>query len=240
MARQPRFRIAGIAQHVTQRGNNRQAVFFSEQDYLYYLKVLDETAEKEGCLIHAFVLMTNHIHLLVTPTTVDGISRMMQGLGRRYVSYINKLEKRSGTLWEGRYKASLVGDDRYLLACMRYIEMNPVRASMVKRPQAYRWSSYRANTNGEDVGVKISEHASFQSLVPWEEGVGRESREKYRQLVREQLTDGELGEIRTATKSGLVYGNDPFQEKIAQRLQRKVQLGKAGRPKKGQLDSTPN
>jgi putative transposase len=149
MARKPRIALAGYAQHVVQRGNNRQATFFAEADYRYYLDCLAEASAKYDCALHAYVLMTNHVHLLVTPNQTDGIARMMQSVGRRYVQYVNYCNKRSGTLWEGRYKASLVQSERYLLVCSRYIELNPVRAGMVTRPEAYRWSSYRANALGE-------------------------------------------------------------------------------------------
>ena len=145
MPRKPRFNIVGIPQHVIQRGNNREPCFYSEQDYQRYLKDLSDSAKKHDCRIHAYVLMTNHVHLLVTPMVEHGISNMMQALGRRYVYYINKNYQRSGTLWEGRYKASLIDSERYLLTCMRYIELNPVRAKMVEHPGEYPWSSYQAN-----------------------------------------------------------------------------------------------
>jgi Transposase and inactivated derivatives len=167
MARKLRFKIAGVAQLITQRGINGQAVFFSDQDYLYYLSILNETAIKQDCQIHAFVLMSNKIHILATPSTPDGISQLMKGVGQRYVSYINAIEKRSGTLWQGRYKASLVESGQYLLACMRYIEMAPVRASIVKIPKNYQWSSYKANAQGQDAQVKITQHESYSSLEPW-------------------------------------------------------------------------
>jgi len=122
MPRQPRYNLPGLPQHIIQRGNNRQAVFFDRRDYQRYLRDLNEIASATSCEIHAFVLMTNHVHLLATPTASNGISKLMQGLGRRYVAYVNRKYERSGTLWEGRYKASLVAEDSYLLACMRYIE----------------------------------------------------------------------------------------------------------------------
>ena len=151
MPRKPRFNLIGIPQHVIQRGNNREPCFYAEQDYRRYLNDLREVAKKYRCRIHAYVLMTNHVHTLVTPMMEYGISQMMQALGRRYVYYINKTYKRTGTLWEGRYKASLIDSDAYLLTCMRYIELNPIRANMVSHPGEYRWSSYQANAqNGDD------------------------------------------------------------------------------------------
>ena len=135
MARLPRFILPGQPQHIIQRGNNRQDIFCSEDDYLYYLEKLIEAASKHQCDIHAYVLMTNHVHLLVTPHTEEGIGKMMQVLGRYYVQYFNHRYKRTGTLWEGRYKATLIDTEQYLLTCMRYIELNPVRAKeMVNHP----------------------------------------------------------------------------------------------------------
>jgi len=231
MPRQPRYQLPGIPQHITQRGNNRQSVFFSDQDYLYYLGALNAVAEKEACLIHAYVLMTNHIHILATPTTPNGLSRLMQGIGRRYVAYINKLENRSGTLWEGRYKASLVGDERYLLSVMRYIEMNPVRAGLVKKPGEYRWSSYRFNAEGEDVAVKMTPHESYLAIVPWASVKSREVEEKYRQLFRAPLEEVEYNRIKEVSNSCLVYGSDSFKDEVEKQLRRSVRPGRVGRPK---------
>ncbi|MDY6994076.1 MAG: transposase [Pseudomonadota bacterium] len=134
MARKPRINLPGIPQHVIQRGHNREPCFYAEEDYSTYLEFLQLTSERTGCQIHAYVLMTNHVHLLVTPTRDYGIPAMMQALGKRYVQYINSSYRRSGTLWEGRYKASLIDSQSYLLTCMRYIELNPVRANMVAAP----------------------------------------------------------------------------------------------------------
>ena len=215
MARKSRFKIAGVAQLITQRGNNKQAVFFSEQDYQYYLKILNEAAMQEECQIHAFVLMTNRIHILATPNTPDGISQLMKTIGQRYVSYINKLEKRSGTLWDGRYKASLVEQGHYLIACMRYIEMAPVRSATVKIPKDYRFSSYRANAQGEEVGVKITPHQSYNALVPWAiDKNNEETQQKYKQLLREQQDEEELQTIHKAINSNLVFGSKQFRESI--------------------------
>jgi len=214
MARRPRFRIAGVGQFITQRGNNRQDVFFSEQDYLYYLDVLNETAIKYKCQIHAFALMSNHIYILATPTTPDGISQLMKGVGQRYVSYINKLEKRTGTLWDGRYKASLVEDGHYLLDCMRYIEMTPVRSKIAKTSNKYQWSSYRTNAQGDDVGVKITPHESYSTLVLWSDKNDKDLQKEYKHLFREQINDEELKKIRKASDSCLVYGSKEFQESI--------------------------
>lgn len=147
MARLPRIEFANIPQHVVQRGNDRQPCFLDDLDYRRYLRGLQEATLDCQCRIHAYVLMTNHVHLLVTPASVGGVSRMMQQVGRGYVGYFNTAHHRTGTLWEGRFKSSLVDSDRYLLTCYRYIEMNPVRAAMVAAPGEYRWSSYASNAH---------------------------------------------------------------------------------------------
>ncbi|MDZ4098125.1 MAG: transposase [Methylophilaceae bacterium] len=198
MARKPRFNIVGNPQHVIQRGNNRQATFFAEEDYRFYLDCLTEAAQKYAGDIHAYVLMTNHVHLLITPGQPESISRLMQSVGRRYVQYINYTYKRSGTLWEGRYKGSLIQSERYLLTCMRYIELNPVRARMVKHPEDYKWSSYRANALGATDEL-ISQHTEYQSL-----GITSEQKqEAYQALFYTHLNPETLHEVRTALNSEL-------------------------------------
>jgi putative transposase len=142
MPRKPRMYLPGVPAHVVQRGNNRAACFFTDDDYQFYLECLGQGLRRYRVELHAYVLMTNHVHLLLTPEDADGISRLMQHLARLYVLYINKTYGRSGTLWEGRHKASLVQADRYLLTCYRYIELNPVAAGMARCPEQYRWSSY--------------------------------------------------------------------------------------------------
>jgi putative transposase len=148
MPRKARFTLPGIPQHIIQRGNNREPCFYSEEDYRRYLDELQDVASKFDCRVHAYVLMTNNVHLLVTPRLEHGISQMMQALGRRYVYCINTTYKRTGTLWEGRYRSSLIDSDHYLFVCMRYIELKPVRASMIEHPGDYQWSSYPANAQG--------------------------------------------------------------------------------------------
>ena len=145
MRRKPRFFVPGVPIHVLQRGNNRQAVFFDDNDYRVYLDWLSEAATAHGCAIHAYVLMTNHVHLLMTPVERRSVSEAPWTLGRRFVPYINHSYRRTGTLWEGRFKANPIQDEAYLLTCYRYIELNPVRAAMVDDPADYPWSNYRAN-----------------------------------------------------------------------------------------------
>jgi putative transposase len=149
MPRQPRVVIAGQPHHIIQRGNNRQNIFNAPKDYYYFLNKLYETSIEYDCDIHAYVLMTNHTHLLVTPKTQENLSKMMRKLGTCYANYFNHNYERTGSLLEGRYKSSTISDDAYFLICMRYIELNPVRAYMVKHPSDYEWSSYHANALGK-------------------------------------------------------------------------------------------
>jgi putative transposase len=158
MPRLPRYILPGVPQHIIQRGNNRQAIFAAEGDYITYLDWLKRAADQYGLYIHAYVLMTNHVHLLATPMAEDSIGKALQSLGRRYVQYFNFSYGRTGTLWESRYRATVVDADSYFLACSRYIELNPVRASMVQAPGDYRWSSYRVI---RVIRVRVDLSASF-------------------------------------------------------------------------------
>jgi putative transposase len=225
MPRKPRFQLSGIPQHVIQRGNNRESCFYAEVDYRRYLDDLGHALEVNHCDLHAYVLMTNHVHLLMTPQTPHGISHTMQDTGRKFVWYMNHTYKRSGTLWEGRYKASLVDSEAYLLTCMRYIEMNPVRAGMVNHPEDYRWSSYAANANGKDNPV-ISHHPQYLQL-------GRDApgwQCAYRELFRGALNTKQLHQLRDALNQELVLGREDFKDKIGNMVQRQVRRGTDGRP----------
>lgn len=227
MPRKPRFQMPGLPAHVVQRGNNRQAIFFESSDYAAYLSWLGEGLERYGCELHAYVLMTNHVHLLVTPESRDGIGRLLQYVGRHYVPYINHSYGRTGTLWEGRYKASMVQEEHYLLCCMRYIELNPVRAGMVRSPAHYRWSSYRANAQGHEDKL-VTTHDRYR-------GLSRNSTERqavYRDLFRSVLEPGELKEVRAAWLTGTPLGNDRFRADIERALKTKVGQAHRGRPKK--------
>src|ERR1700729_3005315 len=148
MARRPRLDLPCLPLHVIQRGNNRLPCFFQDDDFSTYREALQQTSKAEGVAIHAYVLMTNHVHLLMTCEAQGAVSRMMQALGRRYVRYVNAMYRRTGTLWEGRFKSCLVDSECYLLTCYRYIELNPLRAAMVETPESYLWSSYHANARG--------------------------------------------------------------------------------------------
>ena len=226
MPRKPRFTLPGIPQHIIQRGNNREPCFLVEQDYRRYLDELQTTTEKYHCRIHAYVLMTNHVHLLMTPMREEGIGDTMQALGRRYVYYINKTYQRTGTLWEGRYKASLVDSEGYLLTCMRYIELNPVRAQMVSHPGEYKWSSYGANAQGREVAL-LSPHPLYAAL-----GASPADRQQaYRELFRYHMDSDLLHEIRDALNHELVLGRSYFKDKIEAMTQRQTRMGISGRPR---------
>lgn len=227
MPRRPRLIVPGIPLHIIQRGNNRQACFFADEDYLFYLDWLREYSKISKCSIHAYVLMTNHVHLLLTPQKKDSAGELMKKLGQRYVQYINRTYKRSGTLWEGRFRSSIIQAEQYLFFCQRYIEMNPVRAAMVKHPGEYRWSSYRANGQGEHSKV-VTPHTLYHHL-------GRTNDEKqyaYRELFRHELEPGEIDKIRQATNGNYSLGNNRFTCEIGEMLGRRVTPGKAGRPRK--------
>jgi putative transposase len=231
MPRQQRVRLAGVPQHVIQRGNNRQATFFDNSDYRRYLECLKEAGERTGCAIHAYVLMTNHVHLLVTPESGDGIGKLMQSVGRTYVQYVNQVYHRTGTLWEGRYKASPVDSERYLLTCMRYIELNPVRAHMTKTPGDYPGSSHRANAFGQPDPV-LTPHDGYIALGPTD----RIRQQAYRELFRHTMNNDLLHDIRETTNQCRVLGNDRFREQIEAALQIKATPRKRGRPRKENKD----
>lgn len=223
MARLPRLCIAGMPQHIIQRGNNRQICFASEKDFSAYAYWLEESSRKNKVLIHAWVFMTNHVHLLVTPETNDGISKMMQTLGRHYVRYFNHTYKRTGTLWEGRFKSCVIDEASYLLICQRYIELNPVRAGMVKDPADYPWSSYRVNGLGRQ-NKMWSPHKIYQQL-------GKTADERlsvYRELFTSQLDQNVLQKIRVESNKGLVLGNDKFKREVESLTGRRVTSLKPG------------
>ena len=227
MPRKPRTYIGGLPCHVIQRGNNRDACFYSDQDYQYYLHQLGEACRRYEVQLHAYVLMTNHTHLLMTPKDEWGISRVMQSLGRCYVQYINKTYHRTGTLWEGRHKSSLVDAGRYLLACYRYIELNPVRANMVEHPANYRWSSFRANALGE-VSKLLTPHSLYLSL-----GTSESMRQEvYQSLFNNELDQVLISDIRKAASFSMPLGNSRFQEQIETALGRTLGYARRGRPQK--------
>ncbi len=227
MPRRPRLALPHVPLHIIQRGNNRQACFYAEEDYCFYLEWLAEYAGRTGCQIHAYVLMTNHVHLLVSSQRGAAVGEMMKALGQRYVQYVNRTYHRSGTLWEGRFRSCPTQAETYLLACQRYIELNPVRAAMVEHPADYRWSSYRANAQGE-ASALITPHVVYAGL-----GLDAASRQAaYRELFRHALEPGLVDEIRRATNGNYVLGHTHFAEQIASALGRRATPGKSGRPRK--------
>lgn len=225
MARLPRIEIAGIPQHVIQRGVNRTPCFIDDNDREFYLNSLRQAIDKHPCRIHAYVLMTNHVHLLVTGEEVGDVSAMMQCLGRRYVRYFNTRHQRTGTLWEGRFKSNLVDSDQYVLTCYRYIEMNPVRAGLVNNPYDYRWSSVHANAKGIR-DTLLSPHPTYLSLgSEW-----CQSEVRYQALLLQVIDPDETQAIRDHVNQGKPIGSPGFKYKVADLVGRRVNLMPTGRP----------
>lgn len=229
MARLPRFFVPGVPLHIIQRGNNRQKLFSQITDYNVYLDWLKEAAHMHGCAIHAYVLMTNHVHLLVTPTHEESVPKTFQSLGRRYVQYFNAAYERTGTLWEGRYRATLIESEAYLLTCYRYIELNPVRAEMVRHPREYRWSSYSYHADGKSNSL-LTPHSLYQRLGS--NGTARQ--QAYRALFRQHLSGETLDIIREATNKAWLLGSDKFKDRLAKKLDRRVAPLPRGRPSLGE------
>lgn len=227
MARLARFFIKDQPQHIIQRGNNKQDIFTCDEDYQFYLECLADAAERNRLKIHAYVLMANHVHLLASPLEEQSIPKTLQSLGRRYVQYFNYYYERTGTLWEGRYKATLIDSDRFLFTCMRYIELNPVRANMVRHPKNYPWSSYHYNANGKD-DVLITPHQLYLSL-----GNGDKTRQTaYRGLFQDRLSQLDVDSIRQATNKAWVLGSERFKRKVEKMSGRRATPKPKGRPKK--------
>ena len=229
MARLPRFVLVGHPQHVIIRGNNRDPIFHADEDYRFYLDKLLAASQKHGCDIHAYVLMTNHVHLLITPHKEDGISKTMQMVGRYYVQYFNFTNKRSGTLWEGRYKASLVDSEAFALTCYRYIELNPVRADMVSHAAEYPWSSYRSNGLGQ-ADALLTPHSLYGALGATEE----ERQAAYRALFDAHMDAKTLDEVRMAGNKAWVLGSEHFKAKIAAQLNRRATPAARGGDRKSE------
>lgn len=226
MPRKPRFYLPNVPIHIVQRGNNQEAIFFEDSDYQAYLDWLQQATTRYGCSLHAYVLMTNHVHLLATPADKDSVSRMIQFVGRQYVPYINRKYNRTGTLWEGRYKGNLVQSEPYLLECMRYIELNPVRANRVASVTKYPWSSYQANGRGYRDEL-ITPHSVYLGL-----GVDEKSRRQaYRNLIRRRIDEVRDAEIHAAWQSGTPLATEAFKEKIEKKLKMKVGYARRGRPR---------
>ncbi len=227
MARRPRLFVAGLPYHIIQRGNNRSPIFLSNEDYCFFLEVLREAKTKHPCFIYSYCLMTNHFHLLIEPEEKENVSLLMKLLGAKYVRYVNKTHKRTGTLWEGRFKCSLIDKEPYFLACLHYIEMNPLRAGITNSPELYRWSSYRVRAHGEK--------SSILDLDPWYNSLGADSQERqvrYRQLFQNTIPDSTWELIREMTNKGGIIGSVNFKEQIEKILHRKIIIRAPGRPRK--------
>jgi len=232
MPRTARLVVPNTPHHVIQRGHNRKSVFVHEQDYRYYLENLFEWKTRLGCRLYGWCLMTNHVHLLVDPgDEPDNLGQLMKRIAGRQTRYVNTLERRTGSLWEGRYKSSPVETDTYLLACARYIELNPVRASMVAFPQDYPWSSYRAKVGGiQEPG--LDRDPAYLALGP----SSRLCHRRYRDWVNSAIPEQEWKQIRAAVQSGDITGSDRFRQEIEVRLQVRLEKKQRGRPRKHKIE----
>ena len=225
MPRRPRIQLDRVPLHIVQRGHNREACFFGEEDYASYLQWLGEALVECECQLHAYALMTNHVHLLLTPKKAAMVPRLIMSLGRRYVQYINRTHSRAGPLWDSRYKSSVVQAEPFLLSCMRYIELNPVRAAMVDNPAHYRWTSYRRNGLGQADSC-ITAHPIYDTLGP-----GKKSRQSaYRALFRVALESDTIDNIRLALNQNQPLGNSRFHAQIERKLGERREARPRGRP----------
>ena len=228
MARRPRFHLDGVPLHIVQRGHNREPCFFADDDYGSYLHWLRAALGETGCELHAYALMTNHVHLLLTPQRATAIPQLIISLGRRYVQYINRSYRRTGTLWDSRYRSSLIQAEAYLLACQRYIELNPVRAAMVEDPAHYRWTSYRTNALGHP-NATLTPHPLYLALGQDEAA----RREIYRGLFRTHLDRAATKDIRLALNQSQPVGDARFHARIAQMTGSRREARPRGRPRRG-------
>jgi putative transposase len=225
MARLPRLTLPGYPHHIIQRGNNRQAIFASQADYQTLLNLLLENAQKFKVAIHAYVLMPNHFHLLATPETADGLPQMMQAVGRRYVRWFNDAQGRSGTLWEGRYKSTVIDTDQYLLTCMAYLDLNPVRAGLVGQAAEYAWSSH-----GHYIGQKVDKLITPHPLV-WALGNTPFAREAaYAELVKGGISASQQLQLTDSVLRGWALGGADFVAGLQDLTTRRVSKAAAGRP----------
>jgi len=226
MPRRPRLVIAGLPLHVTQRGVNRAAIFLDEQDHHLYLELLTKVAAANAVSVHAYALMSNHVHLFITPTRADDLAQAMRLLNQRYVAAFNRRHRRTGTLWESRFRSCLVDSERYALTLYRYIELNPVRAAMVDAPEHYPWSSARANL-GIDSDPRVTPHAAYTAL-----GHDIATRTKtYGEWLRSGVTDHDLIAIRIHLQQERALGCPRFQAMVARTLNRPVAVRSRGRPR---------
>lgn len=227
MPRNTRVVIANYPHHVIQRGHNRQIVFASGGDYQYYIDNLREWKEKLGCRIFAYCLMTNHVHLVIDPGEDEkSMALLMKRVSGRQTRHMNYIEKRTGTLWEGRFKSSPISTDEYLLSCCRYVELNPVRAGIVSAPEDYRWSSYR-----EKIGITEQVLLDFDPLYLSMASAQTERQEKYREFLEKSIPEEEIKRIRQAIQRGQLTGGDRFVDEIEVKMGRRIEFRGQGRPR---------
>lgn len=227
MPRNTRVVIANYPHHVIQRGHNRQIVFASGGDYQYYIDNLREWKEKLGCRIFAYCLMTNHVHLVIDPGEDEkSMALLMKRVSGRQTRHMNYIEKRTGTLWEGRFKSSPISTDEYLLSCCRYVELNPVRAGIVSAPEDYRWSSYR-----EKIGISEQVLLDFDPLYLSMASAQTERQEKYREFLEKSIPEEEIKRIRQAIQRGQLTGGDRFVDEIEVKMGRRIEFRGQGRPR---------
>jgi len=231
MARPLRQVLPGVAVHVIQRGVNRVACFRADADYLVYLSHLRQLSVKHGCALHAYCLMTNHVHLLLTPGAAESCTELMRDIGRNYVPYFNRRHERTGTLWEGRFRSCIVDSARYVLACYRYIELNPVRAGLVSHPASYLWSSHAANS-GARADPLLSQHAEFAALASDEP----RRYATYRALFEDEIETSMLDAIRIATNGGYPLASDALKSGVITPLGWRTEPGKPGPRANGERD----
>lgn len=232
MARLPRLSLPGHLHHILQRGNNRQAIFCSAPDYQVLLDLIEEEAKKFSVAVHAYVLMDNHFHLLATPEAADSLPRMMQAVGRRYVRYFNDGQGRSGTLWEGRYRSTLIQAESWLFACMAYMDLNPVRSGLAIEARDYPWSSH-----GHYIGLRsdrmVTPHPLFWSLgnTPF----AREA--AYADMERAGVSSAHQSALTASVLGGWALGDAGYLADLQKRTERRVMKARAGRPLKNAIIS---
>lgn len=227
MARLPRYTIINQLQHVILQGRDEQRVFFEEQDYLYFRDCLEAASYNYGLKVHAYVLLPDRVHILATPGASDSVSRTVQSIGRNYVQYYNELYNGVGTLWEGRYRATVVDDKAYMLLCSRYIETAPVRAGLAKHPRDYRWSSFARNADGKTDEV-ITPHREYRKLG----GDDSQRAKAYRMLFKRKINADTIELITASTIKGWALGDDRFVRKIEKSSGRRARQLPKGRPRK--------
>jgi len=226
MPRTARVVITNYPHHIIQRGHNRQIIFSSDDDYLYYLDNLSNWKDKLSCKVYSYCLMTNHVHLIIDPGEEENnLSKLMKRIAGRQTRLVNKVEKRTGSLWEGRYKSSPISTNEYLLACCRYVELNPVRAGMVNEPGEYRWSSYRAK-----VGQDIEEWLDFDPYYMGLAHTKKKRADKYAEWIKDSIPEGELLLIRQSLQRGQLTGSARFVDEVEEKIKRRVEFrGQGGR-----------